>query len=438
MQRRLCWIFILCSVLKQSFSYTRTFTYRSSLENRAEYIKSVAKICEDDHEEDCKSCERLVFWPVGGTKLFLKDFSLDQFNDLETFNHVKDITLDGVTFRQLTKNPSEMVAHLHKLTLIDNQFNFARNKLPIFEQLFELKISRNNFVEVHEDWFETERFPGLETLDLSSNGMRQFKRQEIKLLKSLYLSNNEIESFEEGVFDKMPALKMIDLHGNPLKSGLTFKRFTMPKNKENRFLCQCDYELKTANGWRADSIGNFVCDHKRGCIGCNGKNKVYFSQFGQPISKMYDMSSLDEFCPMRVQGSSHRLSVFESLKRTKVLEILILAVFVVLCAFTFSKKNYEFRNMDTFVQVYTALAVLLALGWTAWTFKGKAGMRGMEEHLIVVIRDLTKVANVMFALLLPLVVLLMTVRFEHKVLGRRYYRWAVVAFVFALIVACSY
>ena len=81
MLRRLCWIFILCSVLKQSFSDNREWTYASNLETRAEWEKSVADICDDEHKDNCLSCEMLIFKPIPRSTLFLVGFSLNQFNN---------------------------------------------------------------------------------------------------------------------------------------------------------------------------------------------------------------------------------------------------------------------------------------------------------------------------------------------------------------------
>ena len=434
-------IAVLCVLSDKSFALKNGELKIETMykhEDTKRWNRNLTQICNENErrKNNCQECVSIVFETTESFYLHFKDFTLSDFENSALFMYLEKVRIEGATFKQLTKNPKEKLLSLTELEFVRNNksdFDFSKAEFPIFKALSRLRIKKNTFKKVSKNKFVTEKFPVLETLRLVENGIEKFEQQELERLTFLDLSNNKIESFEKGVFDKMPALYKIDLYGNRLKSGLTFKRHETPKNKEDqedRFVCQCDYELETANGFSADSHGHFVCDDKRGCIGCNIKNQIYFVQYEQRIRKMNDMDSLDEFCPMRVKGSSHRLSAFESLKRTKVLEIIVQVMFFLLLATSLGKKNTDHEMLNTILKGTCLLVVLMASVWSVAVLQQRRGFIDLQSHLLQVTQELSRVGNVVISLMVTTGLLHAMMRNRHMFRNRKL--WLAAAAVFAL------
>ena len=434
MIRKLCWALLLCMLTQQTFCYSpntiSSFPYESNFEFNAE--KSISEICgEEFYKQQCLAAEEFVVTNANeNTTLTLKDFEWNQLDNREHFMMLKYFHGDKVSFK--FKNPDfDEVVCLQKVKLTNNNINFTDIKFPAMPNVDKLTITKNTFEVVAENTFTELKFGTLFDLELSGNHIKEFKKQGAKKLMSIDLSHNEIESFEKGVFDDMPRLQVINLDGNRLKSGLTFKRFNTPKYKElDRFRCQCDYELETANGFTADSHGHFVCDDKRGCIGCNLKQKIYFAQYEQRIWKMNDMDSLDEFCPMRVQEKSVRKSDLDSLGSTFGYNVALAFFFVALCTATLFKKypNYVLLGIVGF------FAVVCVIVWLDAQYRLDDGETDRWEKSLQEATDLARLSCVACSFTLPIVLLMITVQVSREASKKRKYLYSAAGGLFVTFV----
>ena len=410
-------IAVLCVLSDKSFALKNGELKIETMykhEDTKRWNRNLTQICNENErrKNNCQECVSIVFETTESFYLHFKDFTMSDFENSALFMYLEKVRIEGATFKQLTKNPKEKLLSLTELEFVRNNksdFDFSKAEFPIFKALSRLRIEKNTFKKVSKNKFVTEKFPVLETLRLVENGIEKFEQQELERLTFLDLSNNKIESFEKGVFDKMPVLYKIDLYGNRLKSGLTFKRHETPKNKEDqedRFVCQCDYELETANGFSADSHGHFVCDDKRGCIGCNVNQKIYFTQYEQRIWKMNDMDSLDEFCPMRVQEKNVRRSDLDSLGSTFGYNVALAFFFVALCAATLFKKypNYVLLGI---VGSFAVVCVIVWLDAKSRLDDGESLQNRWEKSLQEA-TELARLSCVACSFTLPIVLLMIT------------------------------